>query len=195
MKDKPTPTTSLAAQELDKAEKQFEQFDEHLKSMSLDRMNSAPKQEVEPQTKLSQREIKKSDDIYLKPRRSVGSREKFNEKWRADYEFSTEYVRFIAENRELLGETIELWTKPFPGMPAEEWAVPCNKPIWGPRHLAERLTGCKYHRFVMNQNISTGADGAGNQYYGSMAVDTIIQRIDAMPVSNRPSRFSAASGF
>jgi len=29
--------------------------------------------------------------------------------------------------------------KPFPGMPAEEWAIPTNKPINGPRYVAEQI--------------------------------------------------------
>src|SRR5690242_18260805 len=141
--------SSLGNKELDQAEKQFEAFDESIKSMTLDRMNEAPLEEKEPQTNLSQKEIEKSNEIYLKPRRQIGSREKFNENYREEYEFAIEYVRFIAENKEIIGEAIELWTKPFAGMPAQEWVVPVGKPVWGPRHLAERLTACKYHRLVM----------------------------------------------
>lgn len=194
--------TSSAQKELDKAEKQFEAFDQNIKEMTLDRMNEAPKQESEG-SKVSQKEIEKSNDIYLKPDRVIGpgvnpktgEREKFNEKFRDDYNFAKEYVRFIAHNKEIIGETIELWTKPFAGTNCEFWKVPTGKPVWGPRHLAERLTGCKYHRFIMQQNTSRGADGMG-EYYGAMAVDTTIQRLDATPVNERKSLFmGAASGF
>lgn len=194
MTEKPKARSSLAEQELDKVEKQFEAFDANVKELTLDRMNQAPKQDLEPQTKLSQSEIEKSDDIYLKPFRQIGSREKFNEKYRSDYEFATEYVRFIPENKEIIGETIDLWTKPFAGMPAQEWKVPVGKPVWGPRHLAERITGCKYHRLVMQQNVTTES-GTYGQFYGSMAADTVIQRLDAVPVSTRKSIFMGASGF
>lgn len=185
---------SSSQQELDKAEKQFEAFDDNIKSMTLDRMNMAPKQEVEAQTKLGQKDIEKSKDIYLKPNRSIASKEKFNEDYRKDYEFSNEYVQFIAENKEIIGETIELWTKPFAGMPAQEWKVPTNKPVWGPRHLAERIKGAKYHRLTMQQNVTTGADGMG-QYYGAMAVDSIVQRLDAIPVNQKKSIFMGAVNF
>jgi hypothetical protein len=181
-------TSSSSQQELEKAEKQFEEFDENIKQMTMDRMNMAPKEDIEPQTKLSSRDIEKSKDIYLKPKRTISSREKFNEKFRDDYNFAKEYVQFIAENKEIIGEAIELWTKPFAGVPAEEWVVPTNKPIWGPRYLAERIKGCKYHRLTMQQNIATGTDGMG-QYYGAMAVDTTVQRLDALPVSSRKSIF------
>jgi hypothetical protein len=186
--------SSTAQKELDKVQTQFDTFDNQVKEMTLDRMNMTPKEDVEPQTKLSQKDIEKSKEIYLKPRRAIGSKEKFNEEYRKDYEFSMEYVQFIAENKDIIGESIELWTKPFPGMPAQEWNVPVNKPVWGPRHLAERLAGCRYHRLKMQQNVATGTDGMG-QYYGSMAVDTTVQRLDAIPVNTRKSIFMGASGF
>jgi hypothetical protein len=179
--------------ELQKAEEQFKEFDENVKSLTLDRMNEAPKQEVEPQTKLSSKDLEKSKDIYLKPLRSIMSKEKFNEKFRKEYEYAKEYVNFIAENREIIGEDIELWTKPFPGLPAELWKVPTNKPVWGPRHLAEQIKRATYHRLKMTDNL-TGVEG-GMTYYGTMAVDTTVQRLDALPVSKRKSVFMSASGF
>lgn len=191
---KPKAQSSLAEKELDKAEKQFEAFEENIKSMTLDRTNEAAKQEAEPQTKLSQRDVEKSKDIYLKPKRTIGSREKFNENYRAEYNEAKEYVHFVAENKEIIGETINLWTKPFAGMPAEEWDVPVNKPIWGPRYLAEQIKRKNYHRFSMQQNKVISADGMG-QYYGDMIVDNVIQRLDARPISTRKSVFMGASNF
>lgn len=192
MADKPKPTTSLAEKELNKVEEQFKEFDSNVKQMTMDRMNAAPLQEAESQTKLAQKDLDKTKDIYLKPKRSISSREKFNEKFRADYEFSIEYVNFIAENKEIIGEAIELWTKPFAGMPAEQWYVPVNKPVSGPRHLAERIKGSKYHKLTMNQTVATTSDGMG-QYYGALAVDTTVQRLDAIPVSARKSVFMSGS--
>ncbi len=43
----------------------------------------------------------------------------------------------------------------------------------------------------MQQNNQMGSDGMG-QYYGSMAVDTTIQRLDALPASTRKSIFMGA---
>jgi hypothetical protein len=186
-----TKTKTTAQKEMDKAQEQFDNFDNQIKSMTLDAMNQAPKLDVEPQTKIAQVDLAKSKDMYLKPVRTLGSREKFNEKFRADYNFSTEYVNFIAENKEIIGEEIDLWTKPFPGMNCEEWKVPVNKPVWGPRHLAEKIKRSRYHRLVMQQQTA-GADGMG-QYYGTMAVDTTVQRLDALPVSSKKSIFMGAS--
>ena len=183
----------VAETEMEKLEKQFDAFDSQVKEMTMDRMNAAPKQETEPQTKLSTSEIDKAKDIYLKPSRSIGSREKFNENYREQYNYDKEYVKFIAENNEIKGDMIEIWTKPYAGMPAEFWQIPPNKPLWGPRYLAEQIKRKFYHRLVM-ENKSTEA-GNGMTYYGQMAVDTTVQRLDARPVSTKRSVFMGANNF
>lgn len=191
MIDKPKPTSSLAEKELDKAEKQFEEFDANVRSLTLDRMNMAPNANQEPMTQLSQSELSKSKDVYLKPFRTVASREKFNENYRKEYEYAKEYVNFIAENKMIIGEIIEMWTKPFAGMPAEEWKIPVNKPIWAPRYVAEQIKRARYHILSMRDTIASGADHMG-QYFGSMAVDSTIQRLDAHPVGGSKSVFMGA---
>jgi hypothetical protein len=182
---------SSGEKELEKVEAQFNEFDKQVKDLTLDRMNMAPKLEVDSQYKFSQKDIEKSDDHYLKPIRSIGSKEKFNENYRDQYNFSKEYVRFIPENKEIIGEIIELWTKPFAGIPAEFWKVPCGKPVWAPRYVAERIKGCTYHRLIMQQG-QTASDGMGT-YFGNMIADTTIQRLDALPVSTHKSIFMGAS--
>ena len=173
--------------ELDKAQKQFDAFDDQVKSMTMDRMNQAPKLDVEEQTKLGQKDVEKSKDIYLKPIRKISCKEKFNEEYRSKYEFSKEYVQFIAENHEIIGESIDIWTRPFAGMPAEEWKVPVNKPVYGPRYLAEQIKRKGYHRLRMeNIPVENGAYGTIN---GQMVVDNFIPRLDARPVSQKKSVF------
>lgn len=179
---------SEGERELEKASEQFEKFDKEIQSMTLDRMSKAPSPEVEPQTKLSQNDLARAGDIYLKPIRTIGCRDKFNENYRDQYNFQKEYVQFIAENKEIIGEELDFWTRPFGGMPAEEWKVPCNKPVWAPRYVAEQIKRKYYHRLVMQQQNFNGADHMG-QYYGSMAVDTTVQRLDAIPVSKNRSVF------
>jgi len=180
---------SASEKELDKIDAQSKAFEDNIKEMTLDRMNEAPREETEQQTKISQREAQKSKDIYLKPVKTIfGRGEKFNEKWRKDYEFDKEYVQFIAEHKEIIGEKIEAWTKKYPGQPAEFWEVPTNKPVWGPRYLAERIKGCIYHRLRMDQSQMTSADGMGT-YTGQMVSDQIVQRLDAIPVGSRRSVF------
>jgi len=180
--------------EMDKLEQQFEKFDEQVKDLTMDRMNQAPKLELEPQTKLSQSEIEKAPEIHLKPARSIGAPQKFNEKFREDLNFAKQEVRFIAENNEIKGEKIEMWTRPFGGMPAEFWQIPVNKPVWAPRYVAEQLKRKFYHRLVM-EDKPTASEG-GMTYYGSMVVDTTIQRLDAHPASNaKKSIFMGANNF
>lgn len=185
---------SSTEQELIKAQKQLEEFEKQIKELTLDRMNEAPKHEQEAQTKLSQNEIANSKDVYLKPKRSISSKEPFNEKFRSEYEFSKEYVYFIAENKEIIGESLDLWTKPYPGLPCEEWIVPVNTPVWGPRYLAEQIKKASYHRLTMKEDQTYGQDGWG-KYQGVMAVDSIVQRLDAMPASKKKSIFMGSAGF
>ncbi len=194
LKGKSKASTSLLEKELENADKQFKEFDDNVKSLTLDRMNEAPKKEVEPQTKLSQSEIEKSKNIYLKPIKTVSSRDKFNERLRDKYNFQKEYVQFIAEHKEIIGETIEIWTRPFGGMSAEFWNVPTNKPVWGPRYLAEQIKKANYHRLTMQQNVITESGGYG-QMYGALAVDTTVQRLDAIPVSSKKSIFMGANNL
>ena len=194
MAEKPKAHTSLAEKELDKAEKQFDAFDQNIKELTHDRMNMAPKLEEEPQTKMSVREQQKAADIYLKPHKTIGCRDKFNEKFRDQYNFDKEYVKFIAENKEVIGETIDIWTRPFGGMPAEEWLVPVNKPVWGPRYLAEQIRRKTYHRLVMQRNTVRDVDHMGT-YDGQMVADSTIDRLTAMPVPDRKSIFMGSNGF
>jgi hypothetical protein len=177
--------------ELDKMQRQFDEFENQVKELTQDRMNEAPTLEVEPQTKLSSREIEKSKQIWLKPERIQPDRQKFNEKFREDWNFQKEYVQFVAEHKELIGETIEMWTHPFGGVGAEFWKVPTNKPVWGPRYLAEQIRKCNYHRLRMDQGV-TNSDGMGT-YYGTMVVDNTIQRLTAEPVSSKKSIFMGAA--
>lgn len=192
---------SQGEMELEKAKEQIDNFEAQIKDMTMDRMNQAPKLEMEPQTKLSQTQIANSKDIYLKPKTQIGAgrNEKFNERFREDYNFQKEYVHFIAEHKELIGDNIEMWTKPFPGMNCEFWVVPTNKPVWAPRYVAEQIQRKSYHRLTMSetstQNNYSGSDSIGTQYYGTMAVDTTIPRLDARPVSTRKSVFIGASGM
>ena len=185
---------NVASKELDKMQSQFENYEAQVQALTLDRMNMAPKLEVEEQTKLSKREIAKKPDVYLKPRRSIRSQEKFNEAFRGEYEYAKEYVHIIAENYEIIGETMEFWSKPFAGMPAEEWAVPSNKPVWVPRYVAEQISRCRYHR-LKTVDAPTGPTEQGVTPFGTMIADNIINRLDAKPVRDTRTVFMGASSF
>lgn len=180
--------------ELDQAQKQLDAFENDIKNLTLDRMNEAPKQELEPQTKISNREAQKANELWIKPERKIPDNQKFNEKFREDWNFAKEYVQFIAEHKEIIGETIEMWTHPFGGVGAEFWKIPTNKPVWAPRYVAEQIRKCTYHRLRMEQGNVVSRDSNG-AYYGSLVADTTVARLTAEPVSQRKSVFVGASGF
>ena len=183
---------STSEKEIDKIVKQCDQFDKDVKSLTMDRMNETPREATE--ISMSQKDIQKSKDIYLKPERSIGTSQKFNEKFREDYEFAKQYVHFIAEHKEIPGDTIEIWTRPFGGMPAEFWKVPTGKPLWGPRYLADQIKRKFYHRLKTDNGMVTASDGSGS-YYGSLVVDTTVNRLDANPISPRKSIFMGSGSF
>jgi hypothetical protein len=174
------------------ATKQLDEFESQVKNLTLDRMNEAPQLEVEPQTKLSSKELEKNGDLYLKPSRWISDGQKFNSDFQKDWEFAKEYVQFIAEHKESPGETIELWTHPFGGKGAEFWQVPANKPVWGPRYLAEQLRKCTYHRLRMDESRPRETTHAGTMF-GAMVVDNIVSRITAEPVYSKKSVFMGAA--
>jgi len=194
MNEKPKARSGLAEKELDKAQEQFDAFEQNIKELTQDQMSNAPVLEQEPQTKISQNQIAASKDIYLKPARSIASKEKFNEKFRDAYLYDKQYVNFIAENKEIIGESITLWTKPYAGLPAEEWIVPVNKPIFGPRYLAEQIRKCTYHQLIMNEQEVVARDSSV-EYCGRMVANKTVSRLTAEPVSNRKSVFVSSNVF
>lgn len=186
--------------ELQKVEQQIQSFENCAKTAS--KQENIPMEDKEPIHKISQEEVEKMGDIYLKPIRRIapgadsktGFKETFNEKFRSEYEHAKEYVRFIPEHREIIGEVIECWTKKFPGTYCEFWKIPTGRPVWGPRYLKEQLQDCKYVRYMMDQRVTTGGDGMG-QYYGGMIAEKIIQRLDAIEVSNRKNFAMGCNDF
>lgn len=179
---------SYGQRELDKAEKKFEEFNEQCQKLASEAINVAPIEEKEPQTKMSEREKQASDGIWLKPERIIScGNQKFNEDYRDKYNYDKEYVAFIAEHHEIIGETIDIWTRPYGGLPAEYWKVPTNKKVYGPRYLAEQIKSCRYTRLTTEDTV-TGTAHVG-KFYGQLVADKRIQRLDAMPVSDRKSVF------
>ena len=181
------PHVNAAAQrELDKAQDQLENFNEQIKDATSDvpapgRMDLSKLNMPQSEVRFSQNQINNSKEIHLRPIRSIGSKEKFNEKFRQAFEFDKQIVAFIAEHKELQGEGIEIWTKPYPGVPCEEWKVPTGKPVWGPRYLAEQIKRKYYNRLTMNEQQTIGADHMGS-YTGQLVVAEKKARLECNPV-------------
>jgi hypothetical protein len=193
-KARPESTSMTMEEDLNKLESQFNEFDDQVKKLTLDRMNEAPKRQHEPENQLSQKQISESKDIYLKPNRIQFSKEKFNERFRSDWEFQKEYVYFTAYNNESKG-LIEMWTKPFPGVPCEEWLVPTNKPLWAPRYVAEQIKKASYHKLIIDENQATGTQNSVGYDTGRVVVDEVVQRLDAVPATKKRSIFLSSTGF
>ena len=189
MAERPKAKNSEAEKEIEKAEKQFEAFEQNISDLTHDRLAAAPKLDVEPQTKLSQRERDRLPDMYIKPIRSYPSKEKFNERFRDEYNFMKEYVQSECENRESPGSVIETTIKPYPGCPAEDWRIPVNKPVWIPRYVDERINGSTYSRLEMNgDKEAENASGKTVQtveWQGKMVVDRKVPRLLSLPVNTR----------
>lgn len=169
--------------ELDKIKENLSEFQDSARSITLDQTRLAPKVETEAQTKIAQSEKDKMPDVYLKPKRIFPSREKFNEKFRDEYNYLREYVEFIAENDEVKGEAIDFCIKKFPGIPIEEWVVPVNKPVWAPRYVKQRIEECGYTVFTTMDNPT--AQEGGVTYYGQMVAQQRKQRLSVREVSKK----------
>lgn len=181
--------------EMRKAEEQVQNIEASLK-VSNDLSRSVKKEELEPQHRLSNTEIQKKPEIYLKPERTLNDAQKFNEKWAAEWEFQKEYVNIIAQHNELIGEVIEMWTHPFGGKGASFWKVPTNKPIWVPRFVAEQIKRKSYIRQVTGENVeNTTSLGSNMRYWNNVVSETSVQRLDAHPVAAKKSIFMGSGGF
>jgi len=178
MADKPKLNTE-GQKELEKVELHFQKLDAEMRNLSAGSV-----EDTEPQTKLSTREVAKLDAPYLKPHRTINSKEQFNEKYRNEFNFDKEYVKVIAEHNELIGDTIEVWTKPYAGMSAEFWRVPTNQPVWMPRYLAKQLSTRTYIRYSMQEPRMTGTEG-GHQFYTGMIGKDIRKRLDCREAGNQ----------
>ena len=181
---------SASQKQLDACQDKFDEFQENIESMTKDRLDKAPSMEMEQQTKMSSREVNKYDAPYIKPIRSIarpsggkdGAKVYWDEKNRAQRDRDWEYVKCVCENNEIIGEQIELWSAKWGCDPAHQWKIPTNKPVWIPRHIAEQIQQCKYHRLRM-EDRPTSTDG-DMTYYGSMSVDRTIHRLDARPTGS-----------
>lgn len=143
-------------------------------------------------TQVSRKEADKKGVTRLTPQKTIGAPQKFNERFRKEYEFSEEYVEFIAHHKESPGSVIEIWTRRYGGMPAKFWIVPTGKPICAPRCVAEQIRGCKHHVMEMDAHTVTSSDGLGT-YHGAITVKKEVNRLEAEPISNSISVFMPAS--
>jgi hypothetical protein len=82
------------------------------------------------------------------------------------------------ENNEIVGENVQFWLKPYPGLPAHEWIVPVNKPIYLPQYVAEHLAKRSYVRYVMQERRGAGEGDLTHE----MAAKEVRHRLDCRSV-------------
>ena len=170
----------------------LEEYERQLAELNLDSAYRLKTQEVEPQTKLSQKQ--KENVLTLKPSMSLMAvGQKFNEDFRKEYEERKKYTKFIAEHRECPGDTIEFWTRPYGGLPAEFWKVPTNRVVEAPRYVAEELSDRSYVSYRMDGDDTSernrvGTDGFGVQY-GQMVATHKTERVTAYPAQEKKTLF------
>ena len=117
-----------------------------MNALSVDTINDlAPKlEESEPQTKISLKEIAKSEGIpYIEPLRKFQAFGTLPEKWKKKRDYDWEYVKGVFENEASKGEPIKFTFSKWPGDPDCMWQVPANKPCYVPRMIAQMLSGEK----------------------------------------------------
>ncbi len=172
--------------ELEKMSDDFDQFNEQVKKVSSENtFSKSQEKEMEIEDKL----LDGTQD--LEPISRMKSKEPFNENFRKEYEYASEKVYFIAENTEIIGESIVMWTKPFAGLCAEQWSVPVNKPVRGPRYLFEQIKRKFYNRLTMEQK-QTSNDGMGS-YFGAIVATNKIHRLNANEFN--PGSFGPSISF
>lgn len=148
----------------------------------------APKLEREEQTKLSSQELRKNI-MVLKPVKvlfAVG--QKFDEKFRDSYNYDKEYVDFVYEHQEEKGAPLEMWTKPYPGVPAEMWIIPANKSVSAPRYVQKQIDQMNYITRKYVDKAQVGSDFAGS-YHGALEVENVVDRATTREVSKKVNVF------
>jgi hypothetical protein len=183
---------SESQNQLNKADEEFKEFSKQVEAFNPIEVK-APLEEREQQTKLSTREMKNTDAPYIKPMRNVArvnTKERptfWDEKHRPAHDRDWEYVKITAENNELIGSMIEMWTAEYGCDPAHFWQIPVNRPIYVPRLVAKKIAGCKYHRMSMETadlNNTKLHEGENMQFVGGMVATHTKHRLNAYPVGD-----------
>ncbi len=115
-----------------------------MNELTVDKINDAApaKRELEPEVKLSAREIAKMEGVaYLEPIRKLPPIGVLPEKWKKEHAKDWEYVKGIFENEVCRGEPIRFSFSKWPGDHDCVWEVPSNRPVYLPRMIAKHLSG------------------------------------------------------
>jgi len=123
---------------------------QHLNSLTVDKIAETPVNEPEIQTRLTTKELAASEGIpYIEPkRRLTPPMGKLPDCLKKEHARAWEYVKGIYENYECPGDSIKFSLSLYPGDADYLWEIPANKPVYVPRMVANHLEECqKYHKF------------------------------------------------
>lgn len=146
---RPRTSHGSTERELDRVEEQISSYEEKINSLEPASLTTDKPIETAPQTQISKKQIEMTDAPWIRPSKTFSSRAKPLPQLEADRKRAWEYVKVIAENKEIQGEMIEFWLLKFPGDSHCYWQVPVNRPIYVPRMVAEHLASRNYTRWRM----------------------------------------------
>jgi len=158
--EKPKLSSGQARKEVDRLETEFQEKAKQMSSMTQDEIATAPVKETESKVEMSKKEIIQFDAPMIKPSHKIHGIGKPKAEQEGLRKKAWEYVKVVAENLEVHGETIEFWHKPpYSGEPCCFWQVPVNKPVYVPRFVADHLSTRCYHRLVMQEKTTNLGHG------------------------------------
>ena len=123
--------------------------EQSLKELTVDKINETPDVELEPQTKLTNRQLADSLGCkYIEPLSKLKAIGTLPEKLRKQHARDWEYVKGIYENINEIGQAITFSLCLYPGDPDCVWKIPANTPVYVPRMVANHLENVQqYHTF------------------------------------------------
>ena len=179
---KPNVTNGPVQKEIDRLDAEFKAKSEQMSNLTQEEINKAPLKEVEPQTKLSQAQIKELDAPKIVPSRTKKANGKKKPEQDSLRKRAWEYIKVICENNEIFQEPLKFWYKPMiGGEDCHYWEIPVGRPVYIPRHVAEHIRSRKYHRLVMQEEMTVEHTQFG-EMRGKMVATETRQRLDCRVV-------------
>lgn len=179
---KPNVTTGLVQKEVDRLDAEFQAKSHQMSNLTQEEISKAPVKEVEPKTNLSRAQIQEIDAPKIVPTMSKRANGKKKPEQDALRRRAWEYVKVICENNEILQEPLQFWHKPMiAGEDCNYWQIPVGRPVYIPRHLAEHIRSRKYHRLIMQEEMTVERNQFG-EMKGKMVATETRQRLDCRVV-------------
>lgn len=175
---KPQLASGFAQKEVDRVDAEFKSTTDANANLTQDVLSKAPVKELVPDPFAPKRQLLSAEVPRIVPTFSRGPNGKKKPEQESLRKRAWEYVKVVCSNMEVAGEQIEFWHKPpISGEDCNFWQVPVNRPVWIPRHVAEHIKSRKYHRLMMQEEITVESSGYG-EFKGKMVASHSLQRLD-----------------